>query len=297
VRISRGLTTCAALAIAATLTQTTWAQSVYEGFSLTFPLYNTGSGLSGAWQVGGFNAFAAGYTAGERSLAFNGLQTSPGRVSAGAFNAINGAIRTLTTTLGANGTTRYVSVLLRPQGTLNAGIFDGFFGITVSGSLGNELFIGKPGAGAEEEYVIENRGGAGQMPSGVPVVVGATALLVVKMEFQAGNDLFTLYTNPMPGAPEPASGVVKSDLDLGTVPRIGIYSTGAFDVDEIRIGATYASVTPAAPFAGAPGAANCHGKSVSALAQTYGGLPAAASALGFSSVGALQNAIAAFCGN
>ena len=37
---------------------------------------------------------------------------------------------------------------------------------------------------------------------------------------------------------------MKADLDLGTVSRIGIYSTGAFAIDEIRIGTTYADVLP-----------------------------------------------------
>src|SRR5262249_7035261 len=37
--------------------------------------------------------------------------------------------------------------------------------------------------------------------------------------------------------------------------------------------------------AGVPGAANCHGKSVSALAQQYGGMNNAAEALGYPSVG------------
>jgi len=49
------------------------------------------------------------------------------------------------------------------------------------------------------------------------------------------------------------------------------------------------------PFAGTPGTANCIGTSVSALAKKYGGLNAAAAALGYPSVAALQNAIAAFC--
>jgi YVTN family beta-propeller protein len=53
---------------------------------------------------------------------------------------------------------------------------------------------------------------------------------------------------------------------------------------------------PAPRFAGTPGKANCHGKSVSALAQQYGGLNNAAAALGFDSVSALQDAIMAFCG-
>jgi uncharacterized repeat protein (TIGR03803 family) len=48
-------------------------------------------------------------------------------------------------------------------------------------------------------------------------------------------------------------------------------------------------------FAGTPGKPNCHGKSVSALAKQYGGLNAAAAALGYSSVPALQDAILDFC--
>jgi hypothetical protein len=49
------------------------------------------------------------------------------------------------------------------------------------------------------------------------------------------------------------------------------------------------------PKAGTPGRANCHGKSISALARQFGGLDAAASALGFSSGEALQDAFRAFC--
>jgi len=48
-------------------------------------------------------------------------------------------------------------------------------------------------------------------------------------------------------------------------------------------------------FAGTPGKPNCHGQSVSALAKQYGGLAAAAAALGFPSVRALQDDIRAFC--
>jgi YVTN family beta-propeller protein len=49
-------------------------------------------------------------------------------------------------------------------------------------------------------------------------------------------------------------------------------------------------------FAGTPGDANCHGKSHSALAQTFGGLNAAAIVLGFPTVEALHTAVNAFCG-
>jgi len=218
---------------------------VYEGFSQSFPIYaNGGTGFSGPWAQGGFNAFASGYTASESSLCYRGLQTSSGSVSGGAFSAINGAKRGLAQPLGADNTTVYLSFLLQPRGTLDAGVFNGFFGLTLNGSLGQDLFIGKPGG--PDQYVLETRGGSGQVASGASVAVGETTLLVLKAQFQSGNDIFTLYVDPLPGRPEPASAVVKTDLDLGVVSALGIYSTGAFAIDEIRIGTTYADVTPVA---------------------------------------------------
>jgi hypothetical protein len=49
------------------------------------------------------------------------------------------------------------------------------------------------------------------------------------------------------------------------------------------------------PQAGTPGEPNCHGQSVSALARQFGGIDAAASALGFSGVDTLQSSLQAFC--
>jgi hypothetical protein len=49
-------------------------------------------------------------------------------------------------------------------------------------------------------------------------------------------------------------------------------------------------------FAGTPGQADCHGVTVSGLAEQFGSIPAAAAALGFPSVKALQDSFGAFCG-
>ncbi len=221
------------------------SQLAYEGFTPSFPIYaNGGSGFSGPWAQGGFNAFASRYVPVEGSICHSRLQTSGDSVTGSASPSINGAIRNLAFPLGQNNTTVYVSFLLQPQGTLDSGIFGGFFGLTLNGSLGNDLFIGKPGGGANDEYVLEARGGAFQVPSGTPTVIGRTALLVVRADFRPGLDLFTLYVNPNPRDPEPSSGAVEANLDLGVVSRIGIYSTGAFAVDEIRIGTTYTDVVP-----------------------------------------------------
>ena len=48
-------------------------------------------------------------------------------------------------------------------------------------------------------------------------------------------------------------------------------------------------------YAGTPGKANCRSQSISALVQQYGGLNAAATALGFDSVKALRQSIEEFC--
>jgi hypothetical protein len=58
---------------------------------------------------------------------------------------------------------------------------------------------------------------------------------------------------------------------------------------------TFSLTGDTVPQAGVPGKANCHGKTISALAHQFGGIKAAASALGFSSVDELQETFKAFC--
>jgi hypothetical protein len=50
------------------------------------------------------------------------------------------------------------------------------------------------------------------------------------------------------------------------------------------------------PSAGTPGTVNCKGKTISALSEQFGTLDDATSALGFSSVTALQDGVSLFCG-
>jgi hypothetical protein len=81
--------------------------------------------------------------------------------------------------------------------------------------------------------------------------------------------------------------------------------------DWLRIGTDIIGATPPAtpptfnmtfslsgntvPDAGTPGEPNCHGQSVHALARQFRGIDEAASALGFSSVDALQDSLKEFC--
>jgi len=221
------------------------SELAYDGFSPSFPVVgNGGTGFSAAW------AGSSGYfTPLASSLCYARLPVSPGSISASSASPVTGtfASRNLSQPLGTDNSTVYLSFLVQPRGPLSTGVYE-FFGLSLSGSL-NTLFIGKPGMDATEQYVLETYGGAGQVPSGSPVVAEHTALLVVKAQFLPGNDVFTLYINPTPGRPEPSSGVVKSDLDLGLVSSLsvgGVVATSQFTIDEIRIGTTYADVVPAA---------------------------------------------------
>jgi hypothetical protein len=228
--------------------------AVYEPFGYTPgpPLLgaNGGTGFTDPWHPGGFNAsIFTNYTVAADSLPYPALLTSGNHVDTAAQTAISGLTRDLATPLGAPGTTAYLSVLLRPEGTVGAGPLGGFFGLylnasTTTPNVSQDLFLGKPGI--SDLYDIEDRGGTNRHFSTAAATTGATDLLVLRMDFTAGVDKFTLYVDPAAGAPEPPSGVVKQDSDVGTVGALTLYSTGAYGVDEIRIGRTYADVVPTA---------------------------------------------------
>ena len=205
-----------------------------------------GVGFSTPWQAGGFNASSGT----NFDIAGDPLATlTATHVATGATSVITGATRSLSSPLLGNGAVYYMSMLVRPDGTLGAGAFSGFFGLTLGNNLAsfaNEVFVGKPGGGAGlGQYVLEDRGGAGQVSSGHNALAGEVALLVLKMAFSASDSTFSLYVDPLPGGIEPASAdAVKLNPTLGSVSYIGLYSTGAFSLDEIRIGTTYADVVP-----------------------------------------------------
>jgi T5SS/PEP-CTERM-associated repeat protein len=215
---------------------------------------NGGSGFAAAWVNRPSTPVASNFDIAAGSLSFMGLSTTGNRVTTDALASNTGITRELSIPLGAPDTTSYLSFIVRPEDVLGQGQFGGFFGIYLGASTGNELFVGKPGSG--QIFALEDVGGANQHSSGVSAVIDEEFLLVVRADFSDGNDQFTLYVNPTPGGAEPLSGTIKNDSDVGTVRNIGILSSGAFSIDELRIGASYADVVPA----GLPGDYNNDGK-------------------------------------
>jgi hypothetical protein len=221
------------------------AVAAYEGFS-----YPGGTNINGAGGAGSFGFVDNWQVSNDYSVASGSLPSPTGTLSTTGNslshpNPVQGhVLRTLSSPLGAPGTTAYFSFLLRPDGTLGQGVANGYFGIFLQGT-GTSLFMGKPGTSAAANYDIESEGGGGPASSSVSPVVGQSVFIVVRATFTPGIDTFQLYLNPAPGAPEPLSpNATKSDSDVGTLTQLGIDSGGAFSVDEIRIGSSFADVSP-----------------------------------------------------
>ncbi len=116
-------------------------------------------------------------------------------------------------------------------------------------------------------------------------------------EVSGGNFLFLSAPRPITsGTPFPA----------GTTDLQAWIRNANLAPDWLRIGAdiiggvtfnmTFSLTGNTIPEAGTPGRANCHGKTVSAMAHGFGEIDASASTLGYSSVDALQDGIRVFCG-
>jgi hypothetical protein len=156
---------------------------------------------------------------------------------------VSGVRRAVSHVLGQDNTVRYISLLVRPDGALGSS----YFGLRLLGGVGVDLYVGKPGGGNPTHYVIEGVGGAGQSASAREVVQGEVALLVIKLEFRPGADRVSLYVNPPLGAEPAVPDAVKADQDLGRMNGLAFNSNAIWSTDELRVGTTFASVTPAQP--------------------------------------------------
>ena len=206
-----------------------------------------GFGFTGAWYG---SSSSTNYSIGSATLGYSGLPTSGRRVN-GQAAATNAWMRrdlpaSRDNPIGKNGTTTYFSMLLRPTGTSLSGQGYSVLSLVQPGQFGTvpqELTIGMNGAGT---YGIGQLGGVNRVASNILPTLNQTALLVVKAEFNPlgqQNDTFTLFVNPILGAGEPVGGVQKTDFNIGTFSQIAIRSTGKFEIDEIRVGSTFDSVT------------------------------------------------------
>lgn len=234
----------------------------YEPFSgPTGPLHASGVplGFSAPWTQQGFNPAFLGYNITDLSLptygnhrTFGELQTQGFRASGGEgySNAgrnldVNGAFSSYVAnnTISKSGTSLWVSWLVRPD----------------SGGAPSRFSLNAPGTDwfpGDYRIKVEQLNGSWSFQIGtetaintnVTVVAGQTYLMVANVEFGTPTTA-KLYINPTTLGAEPpanatASGSTNSSM---TIARIHWYpgnSQGNGSLDEIRIGSTYAAVTP-----------------------------------------------------
>ena len=227
----------------------------YEGFD-----YASGTDIRG--QSGG-----TGWAAGSSWSGYDPRYTWPGTVTSsglsyGSLDTQGNALTTSTTPgpelsssaiywrnlpqFGQEGTTLYVSFLFRPEPG-----FGVYGGVNLTDDYGNGIYVGKSGADGYNNYGLEGPLNVIDSSS-VPVTAGETAFIVLKSQFLAGNDVYSIFVNPaLDGVESGVPSAVKTNLDpvsgsplVGTTFQFNNY--GYYTIDEIRVGTTYADVMPTA---------------------------------------------------
>jgi hypothetical protein len=191
-------------------------------------------GFSGPWQG------QTSYNVGNGSLSpVNApLPRLGNSVSAVAFGENRDSHRLLSSSLGADNTSLYVSVMIQPQGILGQGAYNGWFGLALRG--GREVYVSR--GSFSNNYQLEV-GGTSHMTSR-SAAVGRTEFFVLRIDFTEGVDSVYLYVNPYPGAPEPMPTVSEINLDVGYVNQVSLTGPGGVGYDAIRIGTTFWDVAP-----------------------------------------------------
>jgi hypothetical protein len=203
------------------------------------------TGNSGGGSFGFTNSWSGNtsYNIGNGSLVSNlaPLPQQGNSVSAVAYPENRDIDRDLVTPWGADDTSMYLSVLMKPTGILHQGAYGGWFGLALRGStdvvIGMNFQHNNYGLRVGGEYVQSN----------IPAVIGTTTFLVLRIDFTEGVDPCYLYVNPFPGTAEPPTAPSVSLIDLGFInlTRLSLTGPGGVAMDSIRIGTSYADVAPA----------------------------------------------------
>jgi len=141
--------------------------------------------------------------------------------------------RNLANSYGLNGTQVRTSFLIRGA---NVGI----------GEIAANIGTANIGKGWGSDISVYTEGGGA-------MAANTTYLLVSRYTFQTGNDLIHLWVNPIPGQ-QPADGdasVITRAFDNPASNTLYIrmqpYGLESYDIDELRIGRSYAEVVPVQP--------------------------------------------------
>lgn len=218
----------------------------------------TGTGLRNSWGTALSVSNGLTYSQGNNVLATVGGTGSPTNATWGTGNIY--PYRNMTTDpflnqrvggvnnggFGVDGTNLFISMLAKTTSSTAKAFYFCLGGATATTT--RNVFVGNTSTG----WSLDENGGAA-VPTTGSLSVGATTLLVIRIDFVAGtNDAFNLWVNPPLGVP-----LGNPNATLTTISNFGSFGGGAnqafvprpqflnaMTFDEIRMGTTFASVTP-----------------------------------------------------
>jgi hypothetical protein len=239
------------------------APSHYDGFTYAtgdLTGQNGGSGWGGAYTDSGNSAVADA-----AGLAGGLLVTSPGSVrtaDGGTATTLN--FRSLGTVLGDDETETWISFLARRNGNTSTALFAGvsFYNSNGNAAADGEVSFAPFNAGTPYAWRILDLGLTQSTNSTAAVAPDVTDLIVARIvwnapdasiggPFSPGNDAVYLFVNPDLGLGTPlmsqASAARNAAITNIDKVRIAGQNGVDFSFDELRLGDTFADVTPTVP--------------------------------------------------
>ncbi|MCW1922931.1 DUF1080 domain-containing protein [Luteolibacter arcticus] len=197
----------------------------------------SGSGFSGAWQVAGSSSTIPSGSLSYTDALGMALETSGNR---GFCSPASRNHRALTNARGTDGTTTYASFIADPGDNVH------FWGVEFWGGSATE---------ANRVLQIGNESGFGaRVRNGTNKFFASpddgAHFFVVKIEHLAGNDRVSVWLDPLLDAEPTSPDLFFTPAETGgsiVFNRIGFsdyVTTSAPDVDELRLGNDWSSVTP-----------------------------------------------------
>ena len=237
---------------------------LYEGFDYTIPGYIGGNGAAGTssnnWTT---HSVTTGQTTTvdlySGNLSYTGLTTSVGNKIL-LFGNANATSRDINRAFTTSSTVIYFSALINiVDNSQITAAGDYFMHVAQTAGTPITVFGGRLGAktvnsGTNYRFIIQNTSGGTPAFTEYPedMVFGTTYLVVVKYDRSVSPTAATLWVNPLTlGGTEP-TGFVSNNSGTGTFSAFASIclrnnaTTPKAEIDEIRVGETYASVTPGA---------------------------------------------------
>lgn len=241
-----------------------WAQALlYEGFNYATPAYIGGNSTAGStsnnWTTHSTtDPYLGTIDVQDGSLDYTGLASSTGN-KIYFLGTANSTSRDVNRPFTSTATTLYFSALVNiidiTQLTATGDYFLHFAATAGSAASGFGARLGAKAIGTTNfRFMIQNTSGGTPTytDNGADLNFGTTYLVVVKYDRIASPTVATMWVNPATGGAEPSGGISNNSgtsaiASFGSICLRNTSYTPKAYIDEIRVGATFADVTPLVP--------------------------------------------------